>query len=143
MKQGFQLRLNSDSVMMRVSKSYEHGCIANMTEEKKTYRRWYDHDPMLLEVLDLLRSFESEVKVQAEVFIQKIEAEVGADTLDKFYEASKTDKFGNRWYDHDPTLSRAVELIRVVPPETQRKAAQKFLEAMKSRGLSPDMLKQQ
>jgi len=114
-----------------------------MTEEKKTYRRWYDHDPILLEVLDLLRSFKSEVKVQAEVFIKKIEDEVGTEALDKFYEASKPTKFGNRWYDEDPTVSKAVELIRIVPPETQRKAAQKFLEAMKKQGLSPDILKSQ
>ena len=35
-------------------------------------RRWYDHDPVLIEVLDLLRSFQEDVRVQAEQFIEKL-----------------------------------------------------------------------
>ena len=105
-------------------------------------RRWYDHDPVLIEVLDLLRNFQEDVRVQAEVFIEKIEAAVGKDILDEFYERSKPKQFGNRWYDKDPSVSKAVELLRVVPPEAQRQAAMKFLEAMKNRGLSPELMKQ-
>ncbi len=103
-------------------------------------RRWYDHDPILVEVLEILRSFQDEVRTQAESFLQKIEEQVGKETLDSFYEKSRPDKFGNRWYDADPVVSKAVELLRVVPPPVQREAAQKFLQALKQQGLSPDIL---
>lgn len=100
------------------------------------YQRWYDHDPVLLEVLDLLRSFKSDVRDQAQQFLEKIESQVGKETLEEFYEISRPKKFGNRWYDKDPVVSRAVELLRVVPPDAQRKAAMKFIESVKKHGMS-------
>ena len=59
--------------------------------------------------------------------------------LDRFYEQSQPKIKGNRWYDDDPVVSKAVELLRVVPPEAQRQAAMKFLDAMKKQGLSPEL----
>lgn len=97
---------------------------------------------MLIEVLDLLRSFQTEVRAQAEVFLSQIEEQIGAANLEKFYAAAKPPHFGNRWYDEDPVVSRAVELLRIVPPETQRQAAKKFLDAMKKQGISIDLLQQ-
>lgn len=106
------------------------------------YRRWYDHDPMLVEVLELLKSFESDVREQAEVFLSRITEQIGEDKVEKLYAAAKPTSFGNRWYDRDPVVSRAVELLRIAPPEAQRQAAQRFLESMKKRGISPELLKQ-
>jgi hypothetical protein len=37
---------------------------------------------------------------------------------------------GNRWYDKDPVMLKAIELLRVAPPATQRKAALKLLLAL-------------
>jgi hypothetical protein len=107
----------------------------------ETSRRWYDQDPLLMEVLELLRAYPADVRAQAEVFLQKIEEQIGADTLEKFYELSRPQKTGNRWYDADPVVSRAVELLRVVPPAIQRQAAHRFLESMKKQGLSPELIK--
>jgi hypothetical protein len=107
---------------------------ANDSYTGKT-RRWYDHDPVLIEVLDLLRSFQEDVRSQAEQFIEKIETAVGSDVLERFYTESVPKQYGNRWYDQDPVVSKAVELLRVVPPEAQRQAAMKFLDVMKHRGL--------
>lgn len=104
-------------------------------------RRWYDQDPLLAEVLELLRSYPSDVREQAQVFLTKIEEQIGKDTLDKFYELARPEKTGNRWYDHDPVVSKAVELLRVVPPAIQRQAAHRFLDSMKKQGLSPELLK--
>lgn len=106
-----------------------------------TPRRWYDQDPLLAEVLELLRSYPNDVREQAQIFLTKIEEQIGKDTLDKFYEMSKTERKGNRWYDHDPVVSRAIELLRVVPPAVQRQAATRFLESMKKQGISPELLK--
>jgi cell division protein FtsI/penicillin-binding protein 2 len=104
-------------------------------------RRWYDQDPLLTEVLDLLRDYPTDVREQAQTFLGKIEEQIGKETLEKFYELSKPEKTGNRWYDADPLVSKAIELLRVVPPEVQRQAAHRFLESMKKHGLSPELLK--
>ena len=42
---------------------------------------------------------------------------------------------GNRWYDNDPVMLKAVELLRVATPETQRKAALKLLTALNNNAL--------
>jgi hypothetical protein len=99
------------------------------------HRRWYDHDPVLLEVFEILKSFQAELREQAQLFVAKIESEIGKDALEAFFEANKPANLGNRWYDHDPVLFRAIELMRVVPPDMQRRVAQKFLDTIKKQGL--------
>lgn len=101
-------------------------------------KRWYDHDPLLVEVLETLRSFKDELRVQSQIFLNKISDEVGAEAVERFYEKARAgmgDQFGNRWYDQDPVVSKAVELLRVVPPEVQRKAAESFLAGLKAQGI--------
>ncbi|MBK8190555.1 MAG: hypothetical protein IPK79_08920 [Vampirovibrionales bacterium] len=98
-------------------------------------KRWYDHDPLLIEVLDLLRTFPDDVRAHAQAFLEKIEAQVGAEALEEFYALSKPPRQGNRWYDQDPIVSKAVELLRVAPQDAQRRAALRFLDAMKRQGL--------
>jgi hypothetical protein len=114
------------------------GASSSSVEPSTKARRWYDHDPVLIEVLDLLRSFKVDVREQAQAFLDKIESAVGKEALEQFYAASQAvPRKGNRWYDEDPVVSRAVELLRVVPPDAQRQAAMKFLEAMKKQGVRP------
>lgn len=103
-------------------------------------RRWYDQDPLLTEVLELLRSYPNDVRSQAEFFLKRIEEQVGEDALARFYELSKPVRTGKRWYDSDPVIARAIELLRVVPPPIQRQAAGRFLEAMRKQGLKPDLI---
>ena len=99
------------------------------------YKRWYDHDPVLLEVIELLRNYQTELKSHAVIFLTKIEEKVGKETVDNFYEMVKPIN-GNRWYDKDPIISKTVELLRVVPPDIQKFAAESFLGALKSQGIS-------
>lgn len=98
------------------------------------YKRWYDHDPLLLEVVELLRNYQDELKVQAEIFLKKIEEKVSKDAIEKFYQLVKPVN-GNRWYDHDPVISRTVELLRVVPPDIQKACAENFIKALKEMGV--------
>lgn len=108
-----------------------------------TYKRWYDHDPLLLEVVELLRSYQDELKAQAELFLQKIEEKVSKEAIEKFYELVKPVN-GNRWYDEDPVISRTVELLRVVPPNVQRSCAEHFIKALNDVGVeyeSPNLKK--
>lgn len=106
------------------------------------YKRWYDYDPVLMEVIELLRYYQDDLKSQAQVFLDKIESLVTKEIVDSFYQMVHPFK-GNRWYDHDPVLSKTIELLRVVPPDIQRQAAQSFLDSLQAQGITPDMIKQQ
>ncbi|MBQ2871872.1 hypothetical protein IJE86_09230 [bacterium] len=101
------------------------------------YKRWYDHDPVLLKVIDLLKNYQEELKSQAVVFLEKIEEKVSKETIDRFYEMVKPVN-GNRWYDKDPVISKTVELLRVVPPEIQKSAAEAFIETLTKAGIDVD-----
>lgn len=105
-----------------------------VTEEKK-YKRWYDYDPLLLQVVNLLRDYPEELKAQSEVFLQKVEERVSKEAIDRFYTMIKPMIKGNRWYDKDPVLSLTIELLRVVPRDIQRQAANNFIEILKTHGV--------
>lgn len=94
------------------------------------YKRWYDHDPVLLEVINLLKDYQTELRAQAELFLQKIEEKTSKEAVENFYNKVKPIN-GKRWYDHDPVISRTVELLRIVPPEMQKQAAEDFLKTLK------------
>ncbi len=101
---------------------------------KQEYRRWYEHDPLLLEVVELLKNYQDELRSQAEIFLKKIEEKVSVDAIDKFYEMVKPVN-GNRWYDKDPVISKTIELLRVVPPDVQKSCAEHFIKALKDIGV--------
>ncbi len=103
------------------------------------YKRWYDHDPVLLEVIDLLKNYQEELLAQAELFLQKIEEKVSKETIDNFYEMVKPIN-GQRWYDKNPTISKTVELLRVVPPDVQKLAAENFIKALEQQGITKEMM---
>lgn len=98
------------------------------------YKRWYDHDPVLLEVINLLQDYQSELKAQAEIFLAEIEKKVSKEAIDVFYEQVRP-KVCNRWYDKDPVISKTVELLRVVPPDVQKATAKNFLNALEEMGI--------
>lgn len=99
------------------------------------YKRWYDYDPLLLEVIELLKNYQTELRAQAEIFLQKIEEKVSKETVDKFYAMVKPVNANNRWYDKDPVISRTVEILRIVPPEAQKICAQNFIRTLKEMGI--------
>jgi len=107
------------------------------------FKRWYDQDPLLMEVMDMLKYYQSDLIAQAEIFLERIEAQVGKDTINSYYEKVKPLIKGNRWYDSNPVLSKTVELLRIIPPEVQRKAAQSFIDNLKAQGITPEMMKEQ
>ncbi len=97
------------------------------------FRRWYDNDPILKEALELLKLQTDDKKSTAADFIISLQEQVAQDVIERIYEI--TQQFagkGNRWYDSDPVMLKAIELLRVAPPQTQRIAALKLLLAMES-----------
>lgn len=110
--------------------------------EQPKYKRWYDHDPVLLQVINILKDYQTELRAQAEVFLLKIEERVSKETIEKFYEMVKPAD-GNRWYDKDPVISKTVELLRVVPPDVQKTAAEHFLKTLRDLGIDPEKAKEE
>ncbi len=96
-------------------------------------QRWYDNDPILKEALELLRLQPADKQAGAADFIIKLQEEIAKDVIERIYEmVNQYHGKGNRWYDNDPVLIRAMETLRVAPPETQRIAAKKLLQNLEA-----------
>lgn len=94
-------------------------------------RRWYDKDPILKEALELLQLSCDETKNSAAEFILQLQEQVAGEVIEHVYEImNQYQGKGNRWYDNDPVVMKAIELLRVAPKKTQRKAALKLLLAL-------------
>ena len=105
------------------------------------YKRWYDYDPMLLEVIEMLRYYQDELREQAKIFLEKVEKQAGADTVNRFYETVRPKNGGNRWYDKDPVISKAVELLRVVPVNVQKSVSEHFIKSLEEIGITKEDIK--
>lgn len=94
-------------------------------------RRWYDKDPILKEALELLQLSCDDTKSSAAEFILQLQEQVAGEVIEHVYDIMKTyEGKGNRWYDKDPVVMKAIELLRIAPKKTQRKAALKLLLAL-------------
>ena len=102
-----------------------------MSEQINQGKRWYDKDPILKEALELLRLSTDEQKENAKDFMLKLQEDVAQDLIERIYEiVTQYQGKGNRWYDNDPVMIRAVEMLRQADPKTQRVAALKLLLAL-------------
>jgi hypothetical protein len=106
-------------------------------------RRWYDTDPVLLEVLNFMELAPKEAEAYAKNLIAGVEKHAPSKALEEVYASFEDPKRPqNRWYDENPTLSKAIELLKMMPPETQRLAAMQFIEATKSDPITYAILKE-
>lgn len=97
-------------------------------------KRWYDSDPILKEALELLRLSPEETKNEAAEFMLKLQEQVAGEVIEHVYEIVNTYQGkGNRWYDNDPMMLKAVELLRNAPASVQRVAALKLLVALEQK----------
>ncbi|MCQ2958485.1 MAG: hypothetical protein MJ180_06275 [Candidatus Gastranaerophilales bacterium] len=95
------------------------------------FRRWYDNDPVLKEALELLSMATDDEKGEASKFLLNLQSDVAKDVIETLYEQIKDYQVnGNRWYDNDPVMLKSIELLRVAPPNVQRKAAKKLLTTL-------------
>jgi len=112
----------------------------NLRVIKMNKRRWYDKDPILREALELLKisceeAKDPEVENSAEEFMRQLQEQVAAEVIDRVYEIiTEYNNVGSRWYDDDPIVVKAVELLKVAPKKTQRRAALKLLLALEEQG---------
>ena len=101
------------------------------------FRRWYDNDPILKEALELLKLQTEDKKSVAADFIISLQEQVAQDVIERIYLITKEfSQKGNRWYDADPVMLKAIELLRAAPAKTQRVAALKLLLAMENNDMS-------
>lgn len=97
-------------------------------------KRWYDSDPVLKEALELLRLSPDETKNEAAEFMLKLQEQVAGEVIEHVYDIINTYQGkGNRWYDNDPMMIKAVELLRNAPAAIQRVAALKLLLALEKK----------
>ena len=102
-----------------------------MSEQANYGKRWYDRDPILKEALELLRLSTDEQKESAKDFMLKLQEDVAQDVIERIYGiVTQYQGKGNRWYDNDPIMIKAVEMLRQADPKTQRIAALKLLLAL-------------
>ena len=106
-----------------------------MSEEQNYGKRWYDKDPVLKEALDLLKLSSDTKKDEAKDYMMELQEKVAADVIERIYEiVTQYQGKGNRWYDNDPVMIKAVEMLRHADPKTQKAAALKLLLALKNNG---------
>ncbi len=106
----------------------------NRNSENQENKRWYDKDPVLKEALELLRISTDEEKEEAKAFILKLQEDVAGEVIERIYDiVTQYSGKGNRWYDNDPVMLRAIEILRQADPKTQRKAALKLLLALEEK----------
>ena len=104
-------------------------------------RRWYDKDPILKEALEVLKISPAKTKDEAADFILKLQDQVAGEVLERVYDMmEKYQGKGNRWYDTDPVIMKALELLRLAPAKTQREIALKLLLAIEA-GQFEDLIK--
>ena len=95
------------------------------------HNRWYDNDPFLKEALELLSLSSEETQGEAADFVLNLQDQVAADVIERIYATvTKCKDVGNRWYDKDTVMLKAMELLRVAKPSVQRIAAKKILKAL-------------
>jgi hypothetical protein len=83
------------------------------------------------EAMELLRLSTDDLKGQAADYISKMQEQVAHEVIERVYEAvKKYSNEGSRWYDRDPVVLRAIELLRAAPPRVQKKAARKLITAL-------------
>lgn len=105
-------------------------------------RRWYDKDPILKEALELLQLSCEDTKNSAAEFIMQLQEQVAGEVIEHVYDImSEYEGKGNRWYDKDPVVMKAIELLREAPKKTQRKAALKLLLALEEQSFDNMELK--
>jgi hypothetical protein len=103
---------------------------AEQPNTAKNVRRWYDTDPVLLEVINFMELAPIQAERYAQRLITGVERHVSKDMLKQVYDNIKADSAqSNRWYDDNRTLSLAIELLRIMPRDAQRLAALQFIEA--------------
>ncbi len=104
-------------------------------------RRWYDKDPILKEALEVLKISPAKTKDEAADFILKLQDQVAGEVLERVYEMmEKYQGKGNRWYDTDPVIMKAIETLRLAPAKVQREIALKLLLAIEA-GQFEDLMK--
>ncbi len=102
-----------------------------MSEYTGKGKRWYDKDPILKEALELLKLSSDEQKEHAKDFMLKLQQDVAQDVIERIYQiVTQYQGKGNRWYDNDPVMIKAVEMLRQADPKTQRVAALRLLLAL-------------
>jgi hypothetical protein len=116
---------------------------SNRSENAQKVRRWYDTDPVLLEVLNFMELAPKSAEAYAQKLISGVEKATSKEALNNMLLLADTGKHPkNRWYDAYPVLSKAIELLKMMPHDAQRVAAMQFIESTRSDQATYTILKE-
>lgn len=102
-------------------------------------RRWYDQDPILSEAMELLRISTEDLKGSASEHMERLQEQIAHEVIERVYQSvQKYSDEGVRWYDKDPVMLKAIELLRAAPPQVQKRAAKKLLESLQEKDNEDD-----
>lgn len=91
-------------------------------------QRWYDKDPTVSLAISLLKNTNEETKrLCAEEIIKEVE-EKGIKLPTGLI--SRINSTFQRWYDEDSSLSKAMEYLRLSPPELRKGIAIEIIELL-------------
>ena len=77
-----------------------------------------------------------DTKSAAADFIISMQEQAAQEVIERIYQLTQEfSKKGNRWYDSDPVMLKAIEMLRMSSPKTQRIAALKLLLALENNSL--------
>ena len=128
-------------VVQKEEKWYVAKCLDNnVASQGKTIESALDN---LKEALELLRLAPGDKRDAAAEFIIQMQEQVAADVIEKVYDImSEYHGKGKRWYDNDPIVMKAIELLRVAPKKTQKEAALKLLTALENNDGGMELIKE-
>ncbi len=93
--------------------------------------RWYDKNPLIKEVFNFIQKLDSPAQIEiAQDIIQILMNDINID-LDK--EINEVNKYADyeckRWYDENPDLHSAFEIIKKLPDIYQKTVMNKIIES--------------
>ena len=84
-------------------------------------------------LLELLRLAPGDKKDAAAEFVIQLQEQVADDVIEKIYDIMiEYHGKGRRWYDNDPMVIKAIQLLREPPKKTKKEAALKLLTALEN-----------
>lgn len=98
-----------------------------MSEELKTFQRWYDVDPVVSRCVSLLENLEKIKQHQTAAFLTD---EIIAKLPESVYEEVVGEQRKRRWYDYDEVCKIFMELLRLSPEDERKQISIKTITFM-------------
>jgi hypothetical protein len=104
-----------------------------MFEENKTYKRWYEKDPMVFKCFSMMEKLDEGKKRRTATFLMNeiISQPPYSQMLpDEIFQLATSEEQKRRWYDFDEVSRIFAELLRHSPDEVKKEIALRAITFM-------------